>query len=74
MAAEPITTLSRPTLKSVRAVPRSGAACASNVDLFERLGGNGSPNVADQTVAAQVCAACTLGETCAFRVKGGNRR
>ncbi|HWU11046.1 MAG TPA: hypothetical protein VN520_32620 [Streptomyces sp.] len=77
MAADPITTLSRRTLKAVRTVPRSDAgraACASRVDLFERLGGSGTPKSADKMAAAKVCAACVLGETCAFRVKGGGRR
>jgi hypothetical protein len=72
-----VAVLSRRTLQNARAVPRSAAgraACASNVDLFEQLGGNGSPHSADKTAAAKVCAGCTLGESCAFRVKGGDRR
>ncbi|WP_331759434.1 hypothetical protein [Streptomyces anulatus] len=77
MAANQVAVLNRRPLRNARAVPRSDAdraACASSADLFERLGGNGSPNSADKTAAAKVCAACTLGETCAFRVKGGDRR
>ncbi|MFI2790717.1 hypothetical protein [Kitasatospora sp. NPDC018614] len=42
--------------------------------MFERLGGSGTPKSADKMAAAKVCAACVLGETCAFRVKGGDRR
>ncbi|MFI5748990.1 hypothetical protein ACIBBE_24355 [Streptomyces sp. NPDC051644] len=77
MAADPITALSRRTLKAVRTVPRSDvgrAACTANVGLFERLGGSGAPKSADETAAAKVCAACPLTDTCAFRVKSGGRR
>ncbi|MFS0691663.1 hypothetical protein [Streptomyces nitrosporeus] len=77
MATNQVAVLNRRPLRSARAVLRSGAdraACASSVDLFERLGGNSSPNPADKTAAAKVCATCVLGETCAFRVKGGGRR
>ncbi|MFD7340420.1 hypothetical protein ACFV98_31220 [Streptomyces violascens] len=77
MATNQVAVLNRWPLRNARAVPRSDAgraACASSVDLFERLGGNGSTNPADKAAAAKVCAACGLGETCAFRVKGGGRR
>ncbi|MGW0604199.1 hypothetical protein [Streptomyces sp. NPDC002640] len=77
MATNQVAVLNRRPLGNARSVLRSDAdraACASSVDLFERLGGNGSPNPADKTAAAKVCATCVLGETCAFRVKGGDRR
>jgi hypothetical protein len=77
MAADPITTLSPSHPQAVRTVPRSDvgrATCASNVDLFERLSGTGAPKSTDKTEAAKVCAACPIGETCAFRVKSGGRR
>lgn len=77
MAADPITTLRRRTLKAVRTVPRSDegrAACADNVSLFERLAGTGVPKSADKTAAAKVCANCPIGDVCAFRVRTGGRR
>ncbi|MFF2228304.1 hypothetical protein ACFVV7_33860 [Streptomyces globisporus] len=77
MATTQVAALNRRPQRNARTVLRSGAAraaCVSSADLFERLGGNGSPNPSDTTAAAKVCSACALGETCAFRVKDGGRR